>query len=227
MKNKMERKLLAVITALISNGTIFHQGYIMDAGANNGKSTFFLRKMFVNRTVLAVDPLQVNINKIKSTADNSIQTLRGFLGATHSTMAYSSEAEKKVGNQIGKISMWKHLMTKNLTQKVDVYTVDQLFQNKKLAFAHWDLENSEYEMLQGAQTTIRRDHPIFTVETHFRHLPENHEKVLKMIHSLEYTCFTIKESCGWSDCRNHLCAPHIQMTQIKEIIAKKKNPKKN
>ena len=112
-------------------------------------------------------------------------------------------------------------MTRNLTQHVDVYTVDQLFREKKLAFAHWDLENSEYEMLQGAKATIRRDQPIFTVETHYKHYPDSHGKVLETIRAFDYECFTIKESCGWSDCRNHLCAPHIQMIQIKEIMAKK------
>ena len=120
----MERKLFDLLTALISNGTIFHEGYIMDAGANNGRTTVLLKKMFVNRTVLAVDPLRMNIRKILSTADKSIQAVRGFLGASPSTLSYSSDAEKKVGQQIGKISLWENFMTKNLTQNVEVYTVD-------------------------------------------------------------------------------------------------------
>ena len=47
-----------------------------------------------------------------------------------------------------------------------MFTVDRLFANRKLAFAHWDVEGWEDKVLAGAKRTLRRDRPPFVIETH-------------------------------------------------------------
>lgn len=214
----MEPKLFAILSALVADGTVFERGYVMDAGANNGHSTFLLNRLFKNHTVIALDPLMVNINYIKSKQrTRNIETIHGYLGSVHSTVRYNEQAEKKVGSQIGRLNLYDRFMKKNTTTTVNVYTVDEIFKDRKLSFAHWDLEGSELEMLKGASATIRRDLPVFTVETHASYDANNHDEVMHTIETLDYSCETIDERCGWKDCRNHICAPTSKMSRIRQV----------
>lgn len=40
---------------------VFENGFIMDAGANDGTSTLLLTRQFKNHTILSVEPILVNI----------------------------------------------------------------------------------------------------------------------------------------------------------------------
>lgn len=219
----MERKLFAIIVALATNGTIFEEGYVMDAGANDGRSTMQLANLFVGHAVLAMDPLEVNVAAIRKVARRkaatSVEVLHGALGAAHSTLWYDGSAESRAGRQIGKLYIYRKLMTNNLTRHAPVYTVDELFERRRLSFAHWDVEGSEADLLRGAERTVRRDLPVFTVETHRRRSPEQHEQVMSAASALGYVCLTVDEVCGRSDCRNHLCAPPATKSRIAAVLA--------
>merc|ERR1712196_205876 len=90
-----------------------------------------------------------------------------------------------------------------------ITTVDTLFANRPLGFAHWDVEGMEVPVIQGALATIRRDRPWFTVEA----FPLTHHgkyvNLVRLVHSLGYRMYEIFDTCGYPfDCRNYLCVPN-------------------
>ncbi len=221
----METKLLALITALVSNGTIFENGYIIDAGANDGRSSMLLRNLFNKTyTILAIEPLRVNVKRIKqiSKNDKTIQIIHGALGSKHSLMRYHKNAENtQKYNQIGKLSLYDKFKTGNLSEEATIYTVDNLFKNKTLSFAHWDVEGEEDQVIKGSMHTIFRDRPIFTFETHSIHMKKENNYIMQLIKEINYDCLTIEEICGvWKDCRNLICAIPNTVKKIREIISK-------
>ena len=79
--------------------------------------------------------------------------------------------------------------------------------HEKLAFAHFDVEGSELDVLQGAREVIARDRPIFTAEV-ATGMTEYAEKLLEEIGLLGYEAYAFAEKCGENrDCRNLICLP--------------------
>ena len=96
------------------------------------------------------------------------------------------------------------------TTKFPVYTIDPMYFDKKekLAFAHLDLEGSEYDALKGGVKTIRANKPVLTIELRV-HETKKTTQLLDLISSLGYDRYVIDEPCGWQhiDMRNILCIP--------------------
>ena len=96
-----------------------------------------------------------------------------------------------------------------------------------MAFAHWDVEHAEFELLQGARRTLARDRPWFTVEAHLptaercgplppmgpgadhaAALRESAQAKLRLASSMGFRAFILEEPCGAiCGCRNVLCVP--------------------
>ena len=87
-------------------------------------------------------------------------------------------------------------------------TVDELFRGRPLAFAHWDVEGHEERVLLGAQSTLARDRPYFTVESFPKSARPAHTRLFALARQLNYTPFAFEERVGTiPDGRNYLCVP--------------------
>ena len=91
-----------------------------------------------------------------------------------------------------------------------VYRLDGLFasiwSDERLAFAHFDVEGSELDVLNGSETVIRRDRPVFTIEVAIK--ARAYHAALRRVADLGYRAFMVPETCGAnSDCRNLICVP--------------------
>ena len=89
----------------------------------------------------------------------------------------------------------------------DMFAPSGAWAHEKLAFAHFDVEGSELDVLQGAREVIARDRPIFTAEV-ATGMTEYAEKLLEEIGLLGYEAYAFAEKCGENrDCRNLICLP--------------------
>ena len=205
----------ALTRALLREGTV-PPGAVLDVGANDGSWTRMYAKTAPSRKVHAVEPLYANVQHIQRThvsASPNIVVTHGGLGAFNHYRS-GAQGPRAVGDQIR--------MEQTSVQRVDsgvdagssssnifqVRTLDEMFANETLGFAHIDVEGSELSVLRGATRVIARDQPIFTVEVHV-HLNLTYSRSLLMfVDQLGYSAFSIAEVCGWRmDCRNILCLP--------------------
>lgn len=187
----------------------------MDVGANDGSSSLKLAKQFPERIIFAMDPIEGNVRRMFSKLFHypNVRILHGALGEENGFGKYADKLDQRHArsSQIGIIANYdsqkRYQGHKNI---FPVYTVDELFGKKyRLAFGHWDVEGSEVFLLRGAEKTIRRDRPFFSVETFPFTNKTRHTELLRKVHSLNYTCVQIDEVCGWpTDCRNLLCSPN-------------------
>ena len=114
--------------------------------------------------------------------------------------------------------IWYHNRFRHGNASYPVFTVDALFANRMLALAHWDVEGDELAVLRGADATLRRDRPSFTVETHAKRYAADHTAVMEQVRALNYIPFTLSARCGWSDCRNHVSVPsHLASTAARVL----------
>ena len=90
-----------------------------------------------------------------------------------------------------------------------IHTVDNLFERRRLALGHWDVEGKELDVLLGAAAVIRRDEPVFTLETFPISNPTGFAALKQHVTDvLGYRMFEMHESCGApTDCRNFVCVP--------------------
>ena len=180
---------------------LLHTGDILDAGCNDGTDAKALAKMFKPRTVLAMDPLKTNVDIAKTVAATqaNMQVLWGGLGAVDGLSSYgvSIDTAPRARRQLGKYPQYQARQTDE-TKRVNfsVYALDTLFVARKLAFAHWDVEGYESDVLRGARTTVLRDQPLFTVET-YPAQTRAYTELLRLIAAFEYVPFAIRESCGF------------------------------
>ena len=211
----MEPKLVKVIHFFITMSA-FPLGDIIDAGANDGISAKMLAGIFETRTVLAIEPILSNVKAIRNLKVENIEILHGGLGQYNATTAtYPRHLNLKRGSIRLQINRGT---TGDYTYPI--YSTDALFKNRKLAFAHWDVEGSEPEVIKGAVNTLWRDRPILTIETHKMHNAIPHRDAFNLLNSLNYTLHTIDEICGaFEDCRNHICIP-TEYTLLNDRISR-------
>ena len=218
----MEPNATAVVLGLFQSGLV-GPGDILDAGANDGGCTLTLAKHLASRSVLAIDPLRVNVGQIRQQARRqdawNVQILCGGLGAQDGWGSYDARADRRVGNQIGRIPLWQgNSASGGSSENVSfrLWKVDSLFRERRLAFAHWDVEGAEPDLLAGAIDVIHRDRPLFTVETHSVHMAREHSQVMQLLNEYHYTAMEIMEVCGgWTDCRNWLCVPSERLPELR------------
>ena len=97
--------------------------------------------------------------------------------------------------------------------------LQQQWRGEVLAFAHFDVEGFEHDLLHGAEQTILRDRPIFTVETFPQRQRSNVHRLLKyMDRVLKYDMLLVEESCGTPlDCRNIIALPRERAAAIRRL----------
>ena len=215
----MEKLLFLLLTKIIP---FIQVGDILDAGANDGSSAIMMSTF--NRSILCLEPLPANVKHIKQNIIpfySNIQILEGLLDSENNNKNITDKL-KKVGQQVG--LLYDTLGGKTMQGKLSVktYTIDYLFRYRRLSFAHIDVEGGELNVLLGAQKTIERDQPIFTVETHIKKLPHMHSRLFEFVYNkMGYECLTIKENCGFPQswmCRNHICFPPQMKTWKEQFV---------
>ena len=180
-----------------------------------------------DRLVIAVEPIIANvraISKLRNTLPN-VHVVHGGLGDTASVGAYPAALDLAQAGDNTQISQAQYTRLargsaagegrggeqKKALSFFNITTVDELLDtlDVRLALAHWDVEGAELGVLQGAQRTIRRDEPIFIVESLPSSKPDAHERLMRFVRKeLGYEAFAIPEICGSPvDCRNFVCVP--------------------
>ena len=220
----MEFKLWSLVLLLLDQGGLplpkpGTTGYILDAGANDGKSAEGLARAlhrhdaYKNVRVLAVEPLRSNVKAIESRAKRfgGLDVLHAGLGAVDGTIGhYPLEMDNRSGSIMLQINAWTpRLQTGQASYAIR--TVDALFskaQQRTLLLAHLDLEGLEHIVLPAANETIMRDRPIVSVETYPQKIPKQHEATMAFLSAVNYAVFTVEEIVGgYKDGRNRVGIP--------------------
>ena len=224
-RRRWETLFASIIGGLLRENSI-PPGAIMDAGANTGTEACYFALHAPDRTVYALDPVPANVRHMERHYGGSFPNLMpkvGALGERPGTMQGVSVATRKSarseqivgGDQV--VDLFAQVRRDGDESRrtgprsvgaLRVFTVDEIFANETLGFAHWDVEGSEWEVLSGARGTISRDLPIFTVETFMHTRPQATERLLSLVASLGYESWLVDEVCGHPlDCRNVINFP--------------------
>jgi FkbM family methyltransferase len=223
-----------ILGGLLGSG-VLPAGSIIDAGANDGADSCFYAEVAPSRIVHAVEPLVQNVRVIKRWAKHraNLRPMLGGLGNSRRLIFPSATDASKPSGLRAQVSNfneqsghWKGGAQPTRKGAVpgarkggaitpfQVERIDDLFfggnwSHETLGFAHFDLEGGELAVLEGAEHTIRRDRPVFTVEVNVHREPVTTVALLRRISSLGYTMYAVQESCGtpWADCRNVIAFP--------------------
>ena len=227
---------------LIEPGVLSSLGSIIDAGANGGEESCMYAVLSPNRTVHAVEPVISNVHQIrqKYASVNNLAVLHGGLGATGGILTTRRVRSQSGGGQVGRgVQVQAQVLFSDVTPRrrdssnatlsklsdndFPIYRVDDLmqqqWQGEVLAFGHFDVEGFEYDLLRGAEQTILRDRPIFTVET----FPQRQRSIMQrlltyMDRVLKYDMLLVEESCGTPlDCRNIIALPRERAAAIRSL----------
>jgi len=202
-------------------------GSVVDAGSHQGQWAFVFAANHTRARVHAVDPSRKSINHLKSLARRcrirNLHTMRGGLGAEHATLDFLDFAGSDgVGMQIsiastppqsrGGVGAKQRASEGPKRDPFTIYTLDELFHDEPLAFAHLDVEGHELAVLRGGNATLSRDRPHLTTEVHVQRDHALAASVLAYAESLGYVSYLIEEACGARrDCRNLLHVPRETM----------------
>lgn len=227
---ELEPLLRQCVQLIAASPLVARRGIVMDAGANSGEGSVQLACDFPHHTVLAVEPTKVNynhLNKITAAVPN-VQTVWGGLSSTlNVSLSYAAEIDMRnagVGAQLTQDNAKAAAQIGLPMVHFPTHTVDDLVGTHSsqgpLAFAHWDVEGYEHDVLEGARETIARDRPVFTVESFPLSKAEAHEKLMDLVASLGYTAHEVPESCGIpSDCRNFVVVPNGATNPCEALFA--------
>lgn len=219
----MELKLWALLLLVIDRDGLRRprpgtQGWVLDAGANDGATALMLanvlRRHSVRTTqVLAVEPLPNNVEVARERArrTNNLHVVRAGLGDVNgSTGYYPKHLELRSGGSSAQIAAFRP--KDNVGDGTyPIVTIDSLFGDgsaQTLVLAHLDLEGREPNALRGANATLWRDRPIVTVETYPVSMSKWHSQVMERFEELRYDVYTVDETVGYiRDGRNHVAIP--------------------
>jgi FkbM family methyltransferase len=213
----------ALLRGLIAEGRVPFPGSVVDCGAHLGTESCLYAAADPRRTVHAIDPSIGNIKAMRNsfgpdgrTPLANVQPMHGALGSEARELIVP-QSKRRPGGQMTNIMQTLKAPTprqRNWSNRtrVRVYTLDELFagpwKGESLGLAHFDVEGGELDVLRGAQATIRRDLPVFTVELFVHHNASYTLELLSFIESLGYTSLLVDEVCGSRyDARNLVNLP--------------------
>ena len=215
---------IAAIFALSNSCGGLRNGSIVDSGAHVGGESCLYADYAPDRIVHAIDPLRANVDLMRTRYRDrtNLIPLQAGLGSVNRVVDITSTkiVARGIGGK-GAAMLLNVAQAKSATlQRAEdsrtafrVLRLDDMFApsgawaHEKLAFAHFDVEGSELDVLQGAREVIARDRPIFTAEV-ATGMTEYAEKLLEEIGLLGYEAYAFAEKCGENrDCRNLICLP--------------------
>ena len=158
----------------------------------------------------AVEPLPANVLRIMQLARSSpnIQPLHGGLGSSDRTVSLSGSQTKTMLTHVDR----RPTVSNDSKRAFRIYRLDSLFfagpwASERLAFGHFDVEGSEYDLLRGAAAVLQRDRPIFTVEMALGDAKAS-QTLLEEVEAQGFRAYMVPEVCGLNrDCRNFICVP--------------------
>lgn len=191
------------------------QGWVLDAGANDGATAVMLANALrsLRLNVLAVEPIANNVRSAlaKTQHMDNVEVLRAGLGDVNGSVGhYPDYMDAHRGGLHAQIALfYPHTNRGNATYSI--VTIDSLFRDtvdRTLVLAHLDLEGREPDALCGANATIQRDRPVITVETYPRSMRPRHQTVMAYFEALKYRVYTVEETVGSiRDGRNSVAIP--------------------
>lgn len=169
-----EKEQLEFSKNYIKNATV------VDCGANTGSHSLFYAA-FAKR-VLAIEASNVKTkemqNRISLNNINNITLLNCGVGSSDnvSLLFYESHGDNEAVS-----SFVEDFSTQNSSSgNVLIRTLDSIINEHKIAkidYIKIDVEGFDYEVLKGAETTIRRDQPVIQIEFS----PRDHNKLLEFL----------------------------------------------
>lgn len=215
---RTEMRFNSVVGGLFREGHL-RGGSVLDAGANTGEFACYYAVLDPKRKVQAFDASAQYVNHIHNTyprITNLRANLRG-LGSATGVMGGKTVQHRRTttaaATQLCEGGADELLPNGSVSgaDAVAVCRVDDLYAKQPLAFAHWDVEGFELNVLRGARAVVRRDRPIFSLELHVHEDPSYTQALLGLVEELGYDAHLIEERCGArADCRNLLCTPTEQ-----------------
>ena len=191
------------------------QGWVIDAGANDGTTAVMLADALrpLSLNVLAIEPLFNNVRSVRTKTQhmNNVEVLLGGLGAVNgSTVHYPKHFDFRPAGGDAQVSAFRPSATVG-EGVYPVVTIDTLFGaegDRTLVLAHLDLEGREPDALRGANATLWRDRPVVTVETYDKSMRPRHHAVMAHLKALNYEVHTVEELVGTiRDGRNRVAIP--------------------
>ena len=221
--SRHEKRLLALTKALFES-KILLSGSVVDSGAHKGGEACFYADLDPARPVHAIEPLlhNVKVMRLKYSDRPNLLPFHGGLGSIDRFVDLApppsvfAQRDGKARNSSMLINVFQAASVTNASSNSStifhVYRLDDLFTRhwaaERLAFAHFDVEGSELDVLQGANRTLQRDRPVFTVEVGGEREANFNSKLLAMLAALGYRSYVVDEQCGYNwDCRNLMCFP--------------------
>ena len=219
----MELKLWSLLLLIIDRDALRKprpgtQGWVLDAGANDGATSFMLANALRRRVgrptqVLAVEPLPNNVLVAEGYARRAgnMHVVHAGLGDVNGSVGYyPKHLELRNGGASAQIAAFRP--NDNVGDGTyPIVTIDSLFGDgsaQTLVLAHLDLEGREADALRGANRTLARDRPVLTVETFPSSMTKWHREVMALLEAYNYAVYTVDEKVGWPpDGRNHVGIP--------------------
>jgi FkbM family methyltransferase len=190
--------LESLVGMLFQEDGLMPLGDVLDVGAQFGEQACQFAVLAPERQVYAMDPSPTQV--------------KGIMDKFASRLTNLNVIHAGIGQQIGTGVADKHFTGLKPGDTYPIETMDNVFfdQNRKLAFAHIDVEGREWEVLKGGNKTIHANRPIFTAEVRVHKDPEFTKNLLSHITDiLQYDVYVVDEPCGWPhmDYRNLICFP--------------------
>lgn len=221
-KPGFEVQLNSIVASLLLENRL-PPGDIVDAGAFNGEwacywATVARSTADPNRTVIAIDPDQANIDYMRNEYQ-LLPNLRPVIGLLSDRGGrFAAVDDEELGAKPYKFFGGERIRTHNRSEhyrkslRLPVFTIDSLFlarwRRERLALLHLDLEGSELLALRGANTTLSRDRPVVVTELNVHGTPALSAAVLAHMASRGYDSYLIEEITGIrADLRNVLHLP--------------------
>ena len=215
----------SIILGLFAEGLI-PTGSVVDAGANDGSWSCLYAEADHSRSVHAIDPMKVNVERIAKTYTASLPNIKpkvGGLGSRPAIMLPPAGVRRAHHPNLATVTS-RHMGTEvkdhsdsSTSGTFTIYTLDDLFANEKLGFAHLDLEGNELAALRGGAAVIMRDRPVLSVELHVHDNAMYTRDLLEFLDKLQYSAHLVEEVCGERyDCRNLVAVPKENGSAVHE-----------
>jgi FkbM family methyltransferase len=173
-------------------------GLILDIGANIGIMTFHLAKLKPNSTIIAFEPIPMNIDTLTQVVKNKrLNNVKIFPFA----LGNEDSRGKMVVPEVEQVKMQglSHVIHESITDfnegkifDTEIKKLDNLdiIKNSKddIIAIKMDVENYEYFVLEGAIETIKRHKPIIYTELWEN---ENRNNCLNLMQNLNYQPYII------------------------------------
>lgn len=228
-----EKRLRAFVAALFAIPGLVRDGHIVDCGAEKGGESCWLAQLNASRRVVAIEPLHRNIRVIRqyATTHANIIPLRGGLGSVDRIVDMRDAAKTPKASMVTNLDRAKSAdpaVNHSSSHFFSVWRLSSLFglggdfAQEHLAFAHFDAEGAELDILTGASAIIQRDRPIFTIEVEVgkRISRFSFAHALAFLRAWNYSVYVVPEVCGIEPrCRNAVCFPSERPPPTSLLIA--------